>query len=65
MQVRELTSSLEELYKNLPKSNPENEDTKLIYNSFFDGSNSDKAKSLLHTSYHAVEKMNTGFNIKW
>ncbi|XP_004533876.1 probable cytosolic Fe-S cluster assembly factor GJ13047 [Ceratitis capitata] len=63
--VHELNQQLEELYKQLPKSIPENEDTKQIYNKFFDGSHSDKAKMLLHTSYHAVEKMNTALNIKW
>ncbi|XP_017474858.1 PREDICTED: probable cytosolic Fe-S cluster assembly factor GJ13047 [Rhagoletis zephyria] len=63
--VHEMNQQLEELYKQLPKSIPENEDTKLIYNKFFDGAHSDKAKMLLHTGYHAVEKMNTALNIKW
>nr|XP_036215662.1 probable cytosolic Fe-S cluster assembly factor GJ13047 [Bactrocera oleae]XP_036215663.1 probable cytosolic Fe-S cluster assembly factor GJ13047 [Bactrocera oleae] len=63
--IHELNQQLEELYKQLPKSRPENEDTKQIYNKFFDGAHTDKAKMLLHTSYHAVEKMNTAFNIKW
>lgn len=63
--IHELNQQLEELYKQLPKSRPENEDTKKIYNKFFDGAHTDKAKMLLHTSYHAVEKMNTALNIKW
>ncbi|XP_018795203.1 PREDICTED: probable cytosolic Fe-S cluster assembly factor GI11683 [Bactrocera latifrons] len=63
--IHELNQQLEELYKQLPKSRPENEDTRQIYNKFFDGAHTDKAKMLLHTSYHAVEKMNTALNIKW
>lgn len=63
--LRELTQQLEQLYAQLPKSNPENNETKQMYNNFFDGQHTDKAKSLLHTSYHAVEKMNTALNIKW
>lgn len=63
--VRDLTTQLEQLYRQLPQSNPNNLHTKVIYNSFFDGPHTDKAKMLLHTKYHAVEKMNTALNIKW
>lgn len=63
--ARELTSQLEDLYKKLPQSCPDNNDTKFIYANYLDGTFSDKAKSLLHTNYHAVEKMNTALNIKW
>lgn len=63
--VRELTLQLEEVYKKLPKSNPENNETKAIFTRFFDSQYTDKAKMLLHTNYHAVEKMNTALNIKW
>lgn len=63
--ARELTSQLEELYRKLPQSCPDNNDTKFIYANYLDGTFSDKAKSLLHTNYHAVEKMNTALNIKW
>ncbi|XP_053958434.1 probable cytosolic Fe-S cluster assembly factor GJ13047 [Anastrepha ludens] len=63
--IHELNQQLEELYKQLPKSIPENEDTKQIYKKLFHGAHTDKAKSLLHTNYHAVEKMNTALNIKW
>ncbi|XP_063700453.1 probable cytosolic Fe-S cluster assembly factor GJ13047 [Culicoides brevitarsis] len=62
---REMVQALEELYRNLPKSTPDNDETRQIYNTFLGGVNSDKAKALLHTSYHAVEKMNTALNIKW
>ncbi|XP_061401219.1 probable cytosolic Fe-S cluster assembly factor GJ13047 [Musca vetustissima] len=63
--IRDLTMQLEKLYRELPQSQPNNATTKTIYNNFFDGSHSDKAKVLLHTNYHAVEKMNTALNIKW
>ncbi|EDW02951.1 probable cytosolic Fe-S cluster assembly factor GH10760 [Drosophila grimshawi] len=63
--VRQLTQQLEELYKQLPRSNPDNTHTKQIYADFFDGTHTDKSAQLLHTSYHAVEKLNTALNIKW
>jgi iron only hydrogenase large subunit-like protein len=65
MTSRELIQNLEQLYTALPLSQPDNETVKQIYRSFFGGKDSDKAKSLLHTTYHAVEKMNTALNIKW
>lgn len=63
----ELTSQLNQLYQQLPKSDVDinDEDIKNVYNKFLDGYYSDKAKSLLQTKYHAVEKMNTAINIKW
>lgn len=63
--ARELTSQLDQLYQQLPKSTVDNGDTKQVYQKFLDGAHSDKAKALLHTAYHAVEKMNTALNIKW
>lgn len=62
---RDLINELEVMYRSLPHSNPDNEETKQIYTGFLGGNNSDKTKSLLHTSYHAVAKMNTALNIKW
>ncbi|KAM8715389.1 hypothetical protein ACLKA7_002441 [Drosophila subpalustris] len=63
--VRELTQQLEELYKQLPRSDPDNTHTKQIYSEFLDGPHTDKSEELLHTKYHAVEKLNTALNIKW
>lgn len=63
--VREMNAQLVEFYKKLPQSTVENSDTNHIYNEFLDGVDSDKSKMLLHTTYHAVEKMNTALNIKW
>lgn len=58
--VRELTQQLEQLYKQLPRSNPEEDETKYIYEDLVYN-----AQSLLHAEYHAVEKLNTALNIKW
>lgn len=63
--ARELVLQLAQVYQNLPQSDVDSSETKDVYQNFLDGSSSDKAKSLLHTSYHAVEKMNTALNIKW
>lgn len=63
--LRELTAELEEMYQALPKAQPDNDDVKTIYDEFLDGTGSDKVQQLLHTTYHAVEKMNTALNIKW
>ncbi|XP_017128540.1 probable cytosolic Fe-S cluster assembly factor GL21135 [Drosophila elegans] len=63
--VRELTLQLEELYKKLPRSQPENVVTKHIYRDFLDSFHTEKCYELLHTSYHAVEKLSTALNIKW
>lgn len=68
MTGRDLTSQLDVMYKNLPQSLLDNDgkrDAMYVYANYLDGQYSDKAKSLLHTSYHAVEKMNTALNIKW
>lgn len=64
-QMKELTRELEDMYRSLPKSQPDNDDVKVIYEEFLGGKNSDKAQKLLHTSYHAVEKMSTALTIKW
>ncbi|KAH8410311.1 hypothetical protein KR009_011669 [Drosophila setifemur] len=63
--VRELTQQLMELYQKLPRSEPDNVLTKHIYGDFFHGADTEKSHDLLHTSYHAVEKLSTTLNIKW
>ena len=57
---------LEEAYKKLPQSNPE-ENLVLndLYKTWLGGESSDKAKALFHTQYHEIEKMNTALAIKW
>ncbi|KAH8292796.1 hypothetical protein KR054_006459 [Drosophila jambulina] len=64
--VRELTQELKELYNKLPRSVPDNEVSKHVYSKFLDGgAHTDKCHEVLHTSYHAVEKLTTALNIKW
>jgi iron only hydrogenase large subunit-like protein len=63
--LRDLTAELEKMYRSMPQSQPDNDEVKAIYEQFFNGTASDKTQKLLHTSYHAVEKMSTALNIKW
>lgn len=64
--LKELTSQLEKLYRSLPVASPEeNQTLKKLYESWLGGQDSDKSNVVLHTEYHAVEKMNTALNIKW
>lgn len=63
--MREINTRLEQFYRELPQSQPENAVSERIYRYFFNGKRSDKCKELLHTKYRAVEKMNTILNIKW
>lgn len=60
------TGELEQMYNQLPNSNPENEHVHKVLDEFFDKSNSEKIEKLLHTTYHAVEKeKKSALNIKW
>lgn len=64
--VRELTADLETMYHSLTARLPEhNETVRELYDSWLGGVDSDKCVNILHTQYHAVEKMNTALNIKW
>ncbi|XP_063377752.1 probable cytosolic Fe-S cluster assembly factor GI11683 [Cydia fagiglandana] len=63
---RELVAHLEKLYRDLPVSVPaENKLVRRLYTEWLDGRDSDKARAMLHTSYHAVEKSDVALNIKW
>lgn len=64
--LKELTAELEDLYASLPARSPEDNVTvKKLYETWLGGQDSDKSNAILHTQYHAVEKMNTALNIKW
>lgn len=64
--LKELTTELESLYAALPVRNPEeNATVKRLYEIWLGGQDSDKSNAVLHTQYHAVEKLNTALNIKW
>lgn len=63
---KELLLKVEELYKAERPQLPEN-DTRVseLYQSWLDSLGEDRAKELLHTQYHAVEKMTNGLTVKW
>uniref|UniRef100_A0A182X8A3 Iron hydrogenase small subunit domain-containing protein n=1 Tax=Anopheles quadriannulatus TaxID=34691 RepID=A0A182X8A3_ANOQN len=64
--ARELTAELECMYRSLPQSTPENDCVQTMYATFFDSEGDlNKRQSLLHTSYHQIEKINSALNIKW
>ncbi|KAJ8978044.1 hypothetical protein NQ317_013572 [Molorchus minor] len=64
--VKELTTQLENLYNSLPCASPEeNQTVKKLYDSWLSGQESDKCHAILHTQYHAVEKLPNALNIKW
>lgn len=57
---------MEELYHSLPEKMPgDNIFIKNLYEDWLGGEDSPKAKEMLHTQYHAVEKMNNALLIKW
>ncbi|XP_049866783.1 probable cytosolic Fe-S cluster assembly factor GL21135 [Pectinophora gossypiella] len=63
---RDLVLQLETLYSQLPLATPsDNKLLRRLYAEWLDGRDSDKAKAVLHTSYHAVEKSDIALNIKW
>lgn len=63
---KELIVELEDVYIALPVKSPEdNALVKKLYETWLGGQDSDKSSVVLHTQYHAVEKMNTALNIKW
>ncbi|CAG5011537.1 unnamed protein product [Parnassius apollo] len=63
---RELVGTLEQLYRELPSAEPaRSREAHHVYTHCLDGRHSDKAKALLHTSYHALQKSDIALNIKW
>ncbi|EMP36896.1 Cytosolic Fe-S cluster assembly factor NARFL [Chelonia mydas] len=63
---KDLLQQVEKLYESVKTEIPErNLTVKELYEQWLGGTDSEKAGKILHTEYHAVEKMNSGFNIKW
>lgn len=57
---------LEEMYKSLPcKTLGSTKYVQELYNMWLGGEDSDKCNTILHTSYHAIEKNVNALNIKW
>lgn len=64
--VKDLMLTLENIYSSLPLERPEeNKKVQQLYETWLNGQESDKCNALLHTEYHAVEKMPNALNIKW
>lgn len=63
---KELLQQVEELYRVEKTSVPE-EDTKVaeLYHGWLDSVGEEKARQLLQTQYHAVEKNTNSLIIKW
>ncbi|XP_072336980.1 cytosolic Fe-S cluster assembly factor narfl isoform X2 [Scyliorhinus torazame] len=62
---KDLLQQVEELYESVTVQAPEsNESIKKLYEQWFGDADS-KTLKMLHTQYHAVEKMDNALNIKW
>ncbi|XP_060946645.1 cytosolic Fe-S cluster assembly factor narfl [Limanda limanda] len=63
---KELLQKVEELYKAERPQLPE-DDTRVaeLYQSWLHSVGEERAKELLHTQYHTVEKMTNGLTMKW
>lgn len=64
--LKDVNKTLDSLYASLPTKNPaENDAVRQLFDTWLNGIDSDKANAILHTQYHAIEKINTVLNIKW
>lgn len=63
---KELLQKVEDLYKAERPLLPE-DDARVaeLYQSWLNSVGDERAKELLHTQYHAVEKMTNGLAMKW
>ncbi|XP_011686464.1 PREDICTED: probable cytosolic Fe-S cluster assembly factor CPIJ010948 isoform X1 [Wasmannia auropunctata] len=66
IQPRELASTLENMYRKLPLSKPEeNKVVQNLYKTWLGGEHTDKVSAYFNTQYHEIQKMNTALAIKW
>ncbi|XP_063962013.1 cytosolic Fe-S cluster assembly factor narfl-like [Lytechinus pictus] len=64
--AKDFLSEVNELYNTAPTRRPEeNEMVQTLYEDWLGGVGSDKARTILHTQYHEVEKNTNALNIKW
>ena len=64
--VKELMVKLNELYETAEMADPgKSEGVKGLYADWFGGEDSKRVQACLHTQYHAIEKTENAFNIKW
>ncbi|XP_053326626.1 cytosolic iron-sulfur assembly component 3 [Spea bombifrons] len=63
---KDLLQRVEQLYETVrPELPEENRAVQHLYERWLGGRDSAQVVQTLHTQYHAVEKVNTGLNIKW
>lgn len=63
---KELLQKVEELYKAEETQAPEDDPRVAeLYDSWLHSIGKERAKEMLHTQYHTVEKMVSGFTAKW
>eukprot|EP00058_Branchiostoma_floridae_P010022 XP_002595510.1 hypothetical protein BRAFLDRAFT_118961 [Branchiostoma floridae] len=63
---KDLLTKAEELYLALPVRTPEkNPRLESLYSEWLSGRDNEKARRMLHTTYHPVEKMTNALAIKW
>ncbi|CAH2307409.1 cytosolic Fe-S cluster assembly factor NARFL [Pelobates cultripes] len=63
---KDLLQRVEQLYESVRTEHPENSSqVQQLYEQWLGGNKSTRAEQALHTQYHAVEKINTGLNLKW
>ncbi|KAH0631761.1 hypothetical protein JD844_019527 [Phrynosoma platyrhinos] len=63
---KDLLQQVESVYESVQPQAPEtNRAVTDLYKQWLGGLASEQTRETLHTQYHAVEKSNTGFNIKW
>ncbi|XP_077258657.1 putative cytosolic Fe-S cluster assembly factor AGAP009023 [Temnothorax americanus] len=66
IQPRELATTLENMYRELPLSKPEeNKVVQNLYKTWLGGEDTDKVSAYFNTQYHEIQKMNTALSIKW
>ena len=64
--AKDLLSAVEQLYLSVPCRTPnENQQIEQLYKEWLGGSETEKAKLMLHTQYHEVEKMTNALVMKW
>ncbi|OCT61749.1 cytosolic Fe-S cluster assembly factor narfl [Xenopus laevis] len=63
---KDLLQRVEELYNSMRSERPEEwKQVTQIYRDWLQGCDSPRARQVLHTQYHEVEKINSGLTIKW
>nr|XP_060627547.1 cytosolic Fe-S cluster assembly factor narfl-like [Anolis sagrei ordinatus] len=63
---KDLLQEVESVYESVPPEDPETNRTVAdLYEQWLGGPSLERIREALHTQYHAVERANTGFGIKW